>query len=153
MDISPTLYIYGYEINQFKGVKYLVNKYITWTRSYTLFRNHSQTMDVIAKELSNNCGLTLHALPLWVGGHHMSYSMVFFGDLITLEKCTPEDTKKLVKLEQLSQSMGISETQEPKFKLLCSAACQCIMTSLQRWPDHHHHHQIGDGIGGMSSYV
>ena len=124
MDISPTLYVYGYEINQVEGVKYLINKYIKWTRSYTLFRNHGQAMDAIVKQLSNNCGLTLHALPLWVGGHHMSYSIVFFGDSIALEKCTPEDTRKLVKLERLLQSMGISKTQEPKFKLLCSTVCQ-----------------------------
>lgn len=79
-------------------------------------------MDAIAKELSDSCGLTLHAIPLWVGGGHMSYGMTFFDNSMAPEYRTPGDAERLAELERLLESTGISKTPKPKFELLCSAA-------------------------------
>ena len=121
---SPTLYVYGYEIDQVKGVKYLVKEYPTWARTYNLFSNHVKAMEAIAKVLSEKCGLALHGIPLWVGGHHMGYGVVFYGESMVPGERTPEDTKKLNKLEGLLESMAILKTEKAKFGVLCSAVCR-----------------------------
>ena len=118
---SPSHYVYGYEIDEVGAVKHLVNTSPEWAKSYSLMVNHSEALDAIAKELSAKCGLTLHALSLWVGGGHMNCGMVFFDNSMAPENRTPEDTEKLMKLEQLLESTGISKTPKAKFELLCSA--------------------------------
>lgn len=123
-EISPSLYIYGYEIDQVKGIRYLANKSPEWARSYLFFINHIRAMDTIAKELSDSCGLTLHAIPLWVGGGHINYGMTFFDGPVALENRTPEDAGRLAELERLLESMDILMTPKPKLELLCSAACR-----------------------------
>ena len=123
-DISPDLFVYRYRIDQLKVVKYLVKKYPGWLKSYSLFANHFEAMDVVAEELSSRCNLTLHALPLWVGGHHIDYGVVFFDDSMTPEKRTPQDTENLEKLEGLLESTEISYTPKANFEKLCSAACR-----------------------------
>lgn len=119
---SPSHYVYGYEIEQVEAVKYLVNTSPDWARSYSLIDNHFEAMEAIARRLSGSCGLTLYALPLWVGGGHMSFGIVFFDSSVAPANRTPEDAEKLVVLEQLLESTGISKTPKAKFELLCSAA-------------------------------
>jgi len=123
-DISPTLYVYGYEIDQVKAVKYLVRKYPGWARTYNIFDNHFEAMDAIANEVSEESSLALHALPLWVGSHYTSFGIVFFEDTMAPGKRTPKDTEKLRKLEGLLESMAILGTEKATFGLLCSAACR-----------------------------
>lgn len=89
-----------------------------------MFINHYEAMDALAEELSNNCDLPLHAIPLWVGSHYTGYGIVFFGDSMAPKQRTPEDTEKLNKLERLLESMGILKTEKAKFDVLCSAACR-----------------------------
>ncbi|KAF9647128.1 hypothetical protein BDM02DRAFT_3188214 [Thelephora ganbajun] len=120
---SPTLYVYGYEIDQVKAIKYLVDKYPEWERKYKFYRNHFIALDAVAQELSQNSGLTLHSIPLWVGGHCISHGMVFYGANMAEEDRTPEDNEKLKILEELLVSMGISVGPNPKLGLVCSAAC------------------------------
>jgi len=122
-DISPDLFVYGYRIDQLKAVKYLVSKYPGWLKSYHVLANHFEAMDVVAEELSSECDLTLHALPLWVGGHYIDYGVVFFDDSMTPKNRTPEDAKNLEKLERLLESLDLSYTLKPTFEKLCSAAC------------------------------
>jgi len=123
-DISPDLFVYGYRIDQLKAVKYLVSKYPGWLKSYHVLANHFEAMDVVAEELSGECDLTLHALPLWVGGGHIDYGVVFFDDSMTPGNRTPEDAENLEKLERLLESLDLSYTLKPKFEKLCSAACR-----------------------------
>ena len=47
-----------------------------WTTKYRLFANHGQAMDVIADKLSQECGLTLRAIPVWMGSGRTGYAMV-----------------------------------------------------------------------------
>ena len=123
-DVSPTLYVYGYEIDQVRAVRYLVRRYPEWARTYSLFDNHFEAMDAIASEVSEGSNFTLHALPIWVGNHHTSFGIVFFGDTMAPGKRSPEDTEKLSKLEGLLESMAILGTEGATFGLLCSAACR-----------------------------
>ena len=119
---SPTLYVYGYEIGEVEAIKYLVEKDPEWAKIYSLFGNHVKALETIAEELSEKCDLALHALPLYVGGHHMSYGMVFFGDEMSPRGRTQTNTDKLKKLEGLLESMGIVKTEKAKLEVLCSAA-------------------------------
>ena len=79
-------------------------------------------MGAVAKELSDTCGLTPHAIPLWVGKGDMSYIWhVIFRQLPTVapENRTPDITENLVELERLLESMGVSIAPKAKFGLLC----------------------------------
>jgi len=121
MTTSPSPYVYGYQLDDVKAVSYLVGKYPQWARSYNIRTNNPKAMNAIAKELSDNCGLTLHELMVWVGGGHMSYGIVFFDDSMNPENRTPEDAEKLEILERLLESMDILETPKAEFKMLYSA--------------------------------
>ena len=119
---SPTLYVYGYEIEDVEAIKYLVNRDPEWAKIYSLLDNHVEALEAIAKELSEKCDLALHVLALYVGGHHMSHGMVFFGDEMSPRVRTHTNTDKLKKLEGLLESMGIVKTEKAKLEVLCSAA-------------------------------
>ena len=67
-DTSPSHYVYGYEIDEVEAVKHLVKTSPKWAKTYTVVDNHFEAMDAVAEELSDKCGLDLHALPLWVMG-------------------------------------------------------------------------------------
>ena len=119
---SPTLYVYGYEIEDVEAIKYLVNRDPEWAEIYSLFGNHVEALEAIAKELSEKCDLALHVLLLYVGGHHISHGMVFFGDEMSPRGRTQTNTDKLKKLEGLLESMGTVKTEKAKLEVLCSAA-------------------------------
>jgi len=119
---SPSHYVYGYEIDEVEAVKHLVKTSPEWARSYSLIDNHFEAMDAVAKELSDKCDLTLHALPLWVGGGYMNCGIVFFDNSMAPANRTSGDVEKLAKLERLLESIGILKTPKANFELLCSAA-------------------------------
>ena len=109
-DTSPSHYVYGYEIDEVEAVKHLVKTSPKWAKTYTVVDNHFETMDAVAEELSDKCGLDLHALPLWVSGGHLNCGIVFFDNSMAPANRTSEDTEKPAKLEQLLESTGISNT-------------------------------------------
>lgn len=148
--LSPGLYVYGYELNQVKSIEYLVKKDSDRAKTYNLFINHDEAMDAIAKELFQKCELPLHAVLLRVGSQHTNYGLVFFDDSMVPWKRTPEDTRRLNKLEELLESMGISKAKKAKLGVLCSAACLAYpveLPEMMRRP----HRRIGTRAGDTSS--
>ena len=78
-------------------------------------------MEAMAKKLSRESGLTLRALPLWLGSGRMGWGIVFTDDSMAPENRTSEGTKQLGNLERCMNSMGISEDDGPNLERLCSA--------------------------------
>ena len=120
--LTRGLYAYGYQFNQVAAVKYLVSRYPKWAATYELWENHDKAMDEIADELSQGSGLTLHAIPIWVGSGYTGYSVVFPDGTMLPEKRTLKDAEGLMKLEERLKSMGIAEPGGPKFEKVCSMA-------------------------------
>ena len=76
-------------------------------------------MSVVAKDLSDACGLTLYADSIWVGGGSIVLGMVFTGISMGDNNRTPEDDQKLKNLEQILVTLELVST--PKLEILCSA--------------------------------
>ena len=116
---SPSLHVYGYEIDQPAAIRYLIARRPEWERRYTYFGCHYKALDLVSKELSQSCELTLHSNPIWIGGGYISFAMVFYGE--DIEEAN-RDPRKLEKLEKLLASTGISYKPTPQLEYLCSAA-------------------------------
>ena len=94
-----------------------------WTTKYRLFANHGQAMDVIADKLSQECGLTLRAIPVWMGSGRMGYAMVFPDGSMGPKELTRENVESLKKMERFLKSAGILEMDGFKLEHLYSALC------------------------------
>jgi len=57
-------------------------------------------MTVVARNLSNACGLAIYADRTWTGGGCIGLGMVFMGISMGDNLRTPEDDQKLKKIEQ-----------------------------------------------------
>lgn len=116
--ISPQGYCYGYNVNEPAAVDYLLNKHPEWSNTYHPFTNHWGPMTVVARDLSDACGLTVYADSIWVGGGCIGLGMVFTGINMGDNVRTPEDDKKLKKLERKLLKHKLVTT--PKLEVLCS---------------------------------
>ena len=75
-------------------------------------------MSVVAKDLSDDCGLAIFADRIWVGGGSIALGMVFEGIHMGVDNRTPEDDQKLKKLEENLARLKLMST--PKLEILCS---------------------------------
>jgi len=75
-------------------------------------------MTVVAKDLSNACGLTVFADRIWAGGGWIGLGMVFMGDSMRPDNRTLEDDQKLGMLEEKLVELNLVST--PKLEILCS---------------------------------
>ena len=66
-------------------------------------------MTVVARDLSDACGLTIHADRIWTGGGCIGLGVVFMGNSMGENLRAPENDQKLKKLEQ--------KLAEPKFMI------------------------------------
>jgi hypothetical protein len=77
------------------AVDYLLRNYPEWSKVYHLFNNHwAATVNVVAQDLSNFCGLTVYADRIWTGGGCIGLWMVFMGNYMAPDIHTPEDDEE-----------------------------------------------------------
>jgi len=107
-------------VNEPAAVDYLLRNYPEWREIYDLFENHWAAMTILARDLSNVCGLTVYADHIWTGGGCMGLGMVFMGNSMGEENRTPEDDEKLKKLEQ--KLVELKLVTAPELDILCSAS-------------------------------
>ena len=77
-------------------------------------------MTVVAADLSKHCGLTVCADSIWVGSGRVGLGMVFTGVNMGNDVHTPDDDKRLKKLEERLVELKLVTT--PKLEILCSAS-------------------------------
>ena len=102
------------------AVDYLLANYPEWTKIYSLYDNHWAAMTIVARDLSDACGLAVLADRIWTGGGCIGLGMVFKGQLLSDKWRTPEDDVKLKKLEQKLVELKLVTT--PSLELLCSCS-------------------------------
>jgi len=107
-------------VNEPAAVDYLLSNYPKWSEVYHLYSNHWAAMTVVARDLSNDCGLTVYVDRIWTGGGCIGLGMVFMGISMGNNLRTPEDDRKLKKLEQRLAELKFVTA--PKLEILCSAS-------------------------------
>ena len=107
-------------MDEAEAVNYLLSNHSEWRKDYHLLRNHWAAMTVVSEDLSKHCGLTVYADSIWVGGGCMGLGMVFTGVSIGDNVRTPEDDKKLKKLEERLVELKFVTT--PELEVLCSCS-------------------------------
>jgi len=117
---SPQGWCYGYKVDEYKAVNYLLSNYPEWRKVYNFVVNHWAAMTVVAADLSKYCGLTVYADSIWVGRGDMGLGMVFLGADMGREVRTPEDDEKLKKLEEKLVELKLVTT--PELEVLCSCS-------------------------------
>ena len=117
---SPQGWSYGYKVDQAKAVNYLISNHPEWKEHYHLFGNHWAAMTVVAADLSEHCGLTVCADRIWVGGGCVGLGMVFTGVNMGDDVRTPDDDKRLKKLEKKLAKLKLATP--PKLEIICSAS-------------------------------
>lgn len=118
--VSLQNYCYGYNVDEPAAVDYLLSNYPEWSKVYHLFKNHWAAMTIVARDLSDACGLTVCADRIWVGGGCIGLGMVFMGISMGNNARTPEDNQKLKKLERKLVELKLVTT--PKLEILCSCS-------------------------------
>jgi len=104
-------------VNEPAAVDYLLSNYPEWSKVYDLYGNHWAAMTVVARDLSDTCGLTIYADCIWTGGGCIGLGMVFMGISMGNNLRTPEDDQKLKKLEQKLAELKLMTP--PKLEILC----------------------------------
>ena len=77
-------------------------------------------MTIVAKDLSKACGLHVYADRIWIGGGCIGLGMVFAGLEMGVDRRTPENARKLGKLEQHLKDLKL--VADPKLDILCSCS-------------------------------
>ena len=77
-------------------------------------------MAVIARDLSDVCGLPVYADRIWVGGGCLGLGMVFMRNSMGATVRTPEDDRKLKNLEQRLAELNLVLS-TPELEILCSS--------------------------------
>jgi len=77
-------------------------------------------MTIIARDLSNACGLAIYADRIWTGSGCIGLGLVFMGISMGDNLRTPEDDQKLKKLEQALAELKLMTT--TKLEILCSSS-------------------------------
>ena len=78
-------------------------------------------MTVVARDLSDLCGLTVYADRIWVGSGCFGLGMVFTGVSMGDHVRTPEDSAKLRILEHHLVDLKLVATPEPELEILYSS--------------------------------
>jgi len=107
-------------VNEPAAVDYLLGNYPEWSKTYHLFGNHWAAMTVVARDLSDACGLTIYADRIWTGGGCIGLGMVFMGISMGDNLRTPEDDRKLKELEKKLAELKLVTT--PTLEILCSCS-------------------------------
>ena len=107
-------------MNEPAAVDYLLGNYPEWSKTYHLFGNHWAAMTVVARDLSDACGLTIYADRIWTGGGCIGLGMVFMGISMGDNLRTPEDDRKLKELEKKLAELKLVTT--PTLEILCSCS-------------------------------
>jgi hypothetical protein len=118
--VSSRVYYYGYNVNELAAVDYLLENYPEWRKTYDLFNNHEAAMNIVARDLSTTCGLTVYADSIWVDGGCIGLGFVFMEKSVGAIVRTPEDDERLMRLQDNLVELGLVTT---KFERLCSCAC------------------------------
>jgi nucleoside-diphosphate-sugar epimerase len=63
--------VYGYRFDTVAAVKYLIENDFEQMKSYNILSGHDKAMDTIAEKLERESGLTVRAIPIWVGSGHL----------------------------------------------------------------------------------
>ena len=98
------------------AVDYLLRKHPEWRSTYTLFGNHWVAMGVVARDLSETCGLPIFADQIWVGGGSIALGLVFMGIFMGVDNRTPEELKGLKGLEGPLVDLKLVSTPELKIR-------------------------------------
>ena len=107
-------------MNELAAVDYLLENHPKWRKTYGLFNNHEAAMTIVARDLSANCGLTVYADRIWVGGGCIGLGMVFMDESMGDEVHAPEDDEKLKKLEERLVELKLVNS-TPILEVLCSS--------------------------------
>lgn len=78
-------------MNEPAAINYLLKNYPEWSKVYHLYKNHWAAMTIVARDLSDDCGLPVYADRIWVGGGCIGLGMVFMGNFMGDDDRTPED--------------------------------------------------------------
>ena len=107
-------------MNERVAVDYLLGNYPEWRKIYNLYENHWAAMTIVARDLSNACGLFVYADRIWTGDGCIGLGIAFMGTYMKPDIRSPQVDEMKKKLEQKLVELKLVVT--PELEILCSSS-------------------------------